>query len=81
MAGDSIGDKLKQASPKTWALVAVALILGVVMTLVWWPEGPKVDPAAQKALEAMKNDKDANPPVADVPPPTDGPRRKATKGK
>ena len=45
------------------------------------PPRPKTDPAAEKALQAMKNDKDANPPVPDVPPPTDGPRRKALKGK
>ena len=58
------------------------VVLLLVLVWAWWPEpAPKLDPAAQKALDAAKNDKDANPPVADVPPPTDGPRRKALKGK
>lgn len=80
MAADDLVYKLKQMPPKVWAMIGISAVLVIALAWAWWPEGAaKVDPAAQQALDAIKNDKDANPPVADVPPPTDGPRRKAIK--
>lgn len=70
------------SSTKLMILGGIAVLLVALLAWAWWPaSAPTIDPAAQKALDAMKNDKDANPPVPDVPPPTDGPRRKALKGK
>lgn len=81
MAIDSIGDKLKEMPPKAWVGIGVCAVLLLVLVWAWWPEpAPKIDPKLQ-AMAANKNDKDANPPVVDVPPSTDGPRRKATKSK
>ena len=63
---------------KKYALVGAGVVAVLALIWVYWPAGaPPVDP---RALEAM-NDPEANPPVADVPPPTDGPRRKAVKVK
>jgi hypothetical protein len=81
MAGDSIGDKLKEMPPKAWAGIAVCAVLLLVLVWVWWPTTPTLDPNVQKSIAANQNDKEANPPVADVPPPTDGPRRRALKAK
>lgn len=81
MSADDLMYKLKQVPPKAWAAAAFSVVLVLVLIWQWWPEGaPKVDPAAQKAAEALKNDPAANPPVPDVPVSTGGgPRRKATK--
>ena len=82
MAGDSIGDKIKDLPMNVKIGAGVGVLLVLALVWAWWPEpAPKIDPELQKAAEASKNDKDANPPVPDVPPPTDGPRRKAIKSK
>ena len=82
MAGDSFGDKIKELPTTTKVGAGVGIVLLLVLAWAWWPDPqPKIDPAEAARQAALKNDKDANPPVADVPPSADGPRRKATKTK
>ncbi|HZW06908.1 MAG TPA: hypothetical protein VFF65_07270 [Phycisphaerales bacterium] len=80
MAGDDFGQKLKQVEPKTWVMAGVAAVLLIIFVIRILPEGPpQLDPTTQKAADAISKDPNANPPVPDVPPSADGPRRKATK--
>ncbi|HYD01686.1 MAG TPA: hypothetical protein VEB22_10710 [Phycisphaerales bacterium] len=80
MAGDDIAQKMKQVEPKTWVMVGIATVLLIIFVIRILPEGaPTLDPNTQKAADAISKDPNANPPVPDVPPSADGPRRKATK--
>jgi hypothetical protein len=78
MAGDSIGEKLRDVPPKVMVGGGLAVVLLLVLVWAWWPAPqPKLTDEQLKAQQNLTADKDANPPVADVPPPADGPRRKA----